>query len=373
VQIASPQDLNDEFLKTLLAFQNEGASENKLAKCYLASSRIKRIALKACFAKQISDSHMDDISQESFILFLSKYAKTVYPVTSAYSVISSIAYNLASNKRQKSSEASIDDLAYRFSDNDEDPYTATAYLLPDSAINPIEQVEASIDIQAASTEFARRMQLMSTHVHANVDQVIPTVLRLSMVLNPEPQEVVVEYTAAEEAPPVSTKWHQVKEVLKSENLRFPSGMKREPTEEGIRLNEIRKAMGMNNKLFASVLEITTSALVSYLYGTVQSVPKDVVKRSEKIYKSFSNDSHASHVDPALSLFDSRVDEIVNSWIRALELDPNDSEVNYSLATILDVSRPTVWRWRTKEMRPRLQALIQYDKVIAKLVKEKKGK
>ena len=372
MQIESPQNQNDEFLNTLLAFQIEGASENKLAKCFLASTRIKRITHQACYAKKIADSHMDDISQESFMLFLTKYAKTIQPVSSAYSVISSIAYNLASNRRQKSSETSIDDLAHRFSDDDEDAYAATAYLFPDAAVNHIEQLEAALDTHAAATEFGRRMQLMSTQVHAKADQVIPTILRLSTVLSPVTQEVVVEYQkAGVEAQPVSSEWTQVKQDLKAAKVRSPIALKREITEEGIRLNEIRKEMGMDNKRFASLLEITSSALVSYLYGTVQSVPKEVVKRAEKIYKSFSNDSHSSRNDPDISLFDGTMTEIVNTWIKALDLDPNDPEVNYSLAAILDVSRPTVWRWRTKDMRPRLNVLVEYDKIIANLIEQKK--
>ena len=370
---ASPSTNDDEFLKTLYSFQNGMACENLLAKSYLASNRIKRINHQACYTKGIGDGHVDDIVQETFMLFLNKYASKVTPITSAYSVISSIAYNLASNKRQKFSEASIDDMAERFSDNDEDSYAATAYLFPGSTVNQIEHLETTLDSENASSEFGRRMQLMSSQVHADQDQVLPTVLRLSMVMDPVAQEVVVDCHAKQDSAPVSATWSKVKKVLRSENRRSPSTVKRTPAEEGVRLNEIRKAMGLDNKIFASVLQITPSSLVSYLYGTVQTVPKDVVDRAEKIYKNFSNDSHSSVVNPSINLFSDKVSHIVDAWIIALDQTPDDPEVNYYLANILDVSRPTVWRWRTKDMRPQLKALQQYDKAIAALIRKKKAK
>ena len=372
MNIASPVVFEDEFLNTLHGYQNGKACENMLGKSYLASTRIKRINHQACYNKGIGEGHIDDISQETFMLFLGKYAQKIDPIDRAYSVISSIAYNLASNKRQKSSEASIDDMAQRFSDNDEDAYAATAYLFPDSAVNQIEQLEEAIDTMAASAEFGRRMQIMNAQEHLNQDQVLPTVLRLSMVMRPEAEELVVAcHDAGDASPPISTKWAEVKMVLKAENRRSPAGAKRETTDDGARLNEIRKEMGFDNKLFASVLEITSSALVSYLYGTVHSVPIQVMKRAERLLKNFSIESYRSAVNPKIILPDDDIAKIIDSWIQALGLDVKDPEVNNVIASMLGVSRPTVWRWRTKDMRPRLKVLQAYDKAIAAVVRVKK--
>lgn len=128
--------------------------------------------------------------------------------------------------------------------------------------------------------------------------------------------------------------------------------KRSPN--AMRLQEVRKGLGMEIKDFADALDVNEYTLLTYLYDRVKTVPKEIMDRADAL---------SVEGDGAFQLEAARFEgipmsEIVDRWMTLLKIDhPGD------LAEFLNTHAFTVRRWSLNQSRPRPGKLVSYQRKI----------
>ena len=356
---------SDAFLESILDFRKDPAkNSSRLAIAFSKSQRIKNIVHQACSSKNLSFDYQMDIRQELYLLFERKYASIVTPLENAYSVLSVSANHLATHVLEKRKEHSLQEL----SDDRPDDLLLTPSAMDDArAFDPYISVAQRIDSVRAETEFQRRIALMQGARKPQLPDPemikIPTILHLSSVFaNSSPEELVVK----------ASDFHKERSLPRAKRGALPRA--RSVTEAGSRLKDIRKHLRVVMPDFAVLLNISPSTLTSYIYGTVQTVPHEVMERAEALMQQAPS-AYFSKVDPTFRLDDSTMESIVQMWAHGLGLEcsqDNDGDsVGHELASIIGVSRPTVWRWKKKNMVPPMKTLRLYDESVFKAINLKK--
>ena len=355
----------DAFLESILHFREDPTNNAALlANAFNRSLRIKSIVHQACTSKNLSFDYQLDIRQELYLLFERKYAGIVTPLENAYSVLSVSANHLATHVLEKRKEHSLQELT---DDHPEDLLLTPTALDDAKAFDPYISVAQQIDLARAETEFQRRIALMQGARKPQLPDPekikIPTILNLSSVFaNSSPEELVVRAADFQ------------KERSGPRVKRGAQPRARSVTEAGSRLKDIRQHLRVVMPDFAVLLNISSSTLTSYIYGTVQTVPQEVMDRAEALMLQAPS-AYFSMVDPSFRLDESTMESIVQMWAKGLGLefaqDSDGDSVGHELASIIGVSRPTVWRWKKKNMVPPMKTLRLYDESVFKAINLKK--
>lgn len=125
-----------------------------------------------------------------------------------------------------------------------------------------------------------------------------------------------------------------------------------------RLREIRKQLGLSQESFAARLDIPTATLLSYEYGRTAKVPDKLLEAAEAISRLEGDVVKRNQASGERSM-----QEIIAEWAAELGVMKDDIK---TISDVLGVSKSTVHRWKTGEMRPRPRELSGYTRVIKRM-------
>lgn len=118
------------------------------------------------------------------------------------------------------------------------------------------------------------------------------------------------------------------------------------------LVNICESLGLRNQDFAFALGIGLPRLSSYIYGRTASVPIDVMEKARGML------AEEPHRTERLKRFNRPMCEILTEWEG--RLTPNGDE---HMASMLGVTKMTIYRWRNNETKPDATALARYEQWI----------
>lgn len=156
------------------------------------------------------------------------------------------------------------------------------------------------------------------------------------------------------------------QLVKAVNLKFENP-RRKPAKARVlspdqkELIHIRTELGMTQPEFADYLNINVPRLSSWEYGRTSGVPEHFMNLARDLLKM----GNKTHADGKQAFGNKSMSEILAQWAQSLGVDVND---NYELAQLLQVSEPTIRRWRDNEVKPRIAKLVYYQGVVNKVMK-----
>lgn len=118
------------------------------------------------------------------------------------------------------------------------------------------------------------------------------------------------------------------------------------------LVDIGNKLGLRNQDYAFALGIGLPRLSSYIYGRTASVPDDVMNKARALFAE-----EPLRVE-RLKRFNRPMSQIFQEWEK--RLNPKNDE---DLATMLGVTKMTIYRWRNDETKPDPTALARYEQWI----------
>lgn len=118
------------------------------------------------------------------------------------------------------------------------------------------------------------------------------------------------------------------------------------------LVKIGSDLGLRNQDYAFALGIGLPRLSSYIYGRTASVPIDVMEKARSLL------AEEPHRMARLKRFNRPMDEILKEWEG--RLNPTGDE---HMASMLGVTKMTIYRWRNNETKPDSTALARYEQWI----------
>ncbi|PMV96412.1 MULTISPECIES: hypothetical protein [unclassified Pseudomonas] len=118
------------------------------------------------------------------------------------------------------------------------------------------------------------------------------------------------------------------------------------------LVDIGNKLGLRNQDYAFALGIGLPRLSSYIYGRTASVPDDVMNKARALFAE-----EPLRVE-RLKRFNRPMSQIFKEW--ETRLNPKNDE---DLATMLGVTKMTIYRWRNDETKPDPTALARYEQWI----------
>lgn len=118
------------------------------------------------------------------------------------------------------------------------------------------------------------------------------------------------------------------------------------------LVDIGNKLGLRNQDYAFALDIGLPRLSSYIYGRTASVPDDVMNKARALFAE-----EPLRVE-RLKRFNRPMSQIFKEW--ETRLNPKNEE---DLATMLGVTKMTIYRWRNDETKPDPTALARYEQWI----------
>lgn len=120
------------------------------------------------------------------------------------------------------------------------------------------------------------------------------------------------------------------------------------------LVKIGQDLGLRNQDYAFALGIGLPRLSSYIYGRTASVPVEVMEKARGLL------AEEPHRRERLKRFDRDMSVILAEWMTRLAIDAEKDE---DMATILGVTKMTIYRWRNNETKPDATALARYEQWI----------
>ncbi len=140
-------------------------------------------------------------------------------------------------------------------------------------------------------------------------------------------------------------------------LQAPDGEKKQKSRTELsadqqELVDIGTKLGLRNQDYAFALGIGLPRLSSYIYGRTASVPDDVMKKARALFAD-----EPLRVE-RLKRFNRPMSQILKDWEQ--RLNPKNDE---DLATMLGVTKMTIYRWRNDETKPDPTALARYEQWI----------
>jgi hypothetical protein len=120
------------------------------------------------------------------------------------------------------------------------------------------------------------------------------------------------------------------------------------------LVKIGSDLGLRNQDYAFALGIGLPRLSSYIYGRTASVPMEVMEKARSLL------AEEPHRRERLLRFDRDMNVILAEWMTRLSIDDEKDE---DMATILGVTKMTIYRWRNNETKPDATALARYEQRI----------
>lgn len=354
---ASTRDVFVDAISAALHAPN--TDKTPVVKAFYASSRVNRLVANACFKYRVSHDFLDEIKQDLAILLIGKFLASVDASNDfylrdpdkIYNVLHVTACNIARRKAGKTTESSIEDMTR------DDLETATMRMHDRSSSltdilneeqNVAALVEQNLDHSKAVADFNRRFE---NQLKKNQELELESQRNHHMFINPTRQQVLVTPLEPKAAP-------------KAEPLEL-SGL-------AIELRQIMEKLDLTIPEMASLLNLTKGKFNSYIYGIVRNIPKKVIDDARTLEtEGFPQIEEISKKFDGFSM-----EQISDHWVARLRsvnsAEATDDELFKQVVNVLDVDRATFWRWRNRQMRPRLRQLQEYDLAIEKHVQRTTG-
>ncbi len=332
----------DPLERAVAAFRQSKGSLDEVAACYYASPRVRRVIAHACFSFGAPSDFREDLRQELGLLLTERFVHVIEDPEKTYNVLHRTAVNIARRKVAHSSESSLEAMMER-SDELE---PSTAPMMRDPSDTLVDVLAARLDRDSAMREFSRRAQAQEGAAMSKQN-------REDDSLFYGPRKI------ARHRPLTRAKDLAI--------VKIPNKYK--PGPDGLELTEIRTFLGYTVPKFAEVLGVSKGALGSYLYGVVQDVPPQVMAEARALRRQSSGVRHRLAVRWGGVSMESQV----ALWGKRLGIDSESATADTELATVLQVDRATVWRWRSREMRPSPERIDELDRLVTATAKAAKVK
>ena len=330
----------------IVRFQKGAGTIEDVAGAFYASARARRVIAHACYSFGASPDFRDDLRQEMGVLLTARFVHEIQDPERTYNVLHRTAVNIVRRKVSHSGEASLEALAERL--DTAEPSTSPIMRDPSAPLE--DALAARLDRERAMLEFSRRA---SANKGGSMGKRQSQTQGIDVDPYARPERIFHKREAIMKAPPAET-------------TKYSAGP------EGRELNDIRVFLAYTVPDFAQLLGVSKGALGSYLYGVVKQVPAAVMAEARALRAQSAGERH----ELARRWAGVSMKEQVARWAEQLGIEPGSPAADTDLARALEVDRATVWRWRSREMRPPPEQMQTFDRRVAKLaalVKPKKSR
>jgi DNA-binding transcriptional regulator YiaG len=324
----------DQLERAIVAFQEGPGTIEDVAAAFYASARARRVIAHACYSFGAQPDFRDDVCQEVGLLLTARFVHEIRDAERTYNVLHRTAVNIVRRKVSHSGEASLEAIVEQLGETE----ASTAPIMRDPS-EPLEDaLAARLDRERAMLEFTRRS---SKNTGGSMGKRQSQMPGLDSDPYARPEKVFHKRSAATKAPSAENKYS--------------------PGPEGRELSDIRLYLAYTVPEFAQVLGVSKGTLGSYLYGVVKQVPAAVMAEARALRAQSSGGRH----ELARRWASVSMKEQVAKWSQQLGIEPGPA-ADTDLARALEVDRATVWRWRSREMRPPPEQMDAFDRRVAKL-------
>jgi hypothetical protein len=308
-----------------------------LTKVIYTDPRVVRMFRSIAFAGHLQDQ-IDEARQRVAMLFLERFTTSMLerrePEEAYYKVIYALIYNVFRSIRKEQRVARQREHCIDDDNNDSTAGSHGLTALGEHAlIDQGESLIASerrIDMERAQKELARRLK--------------------------QAQAVGLSDAASDIRFAPGTSYGgivRVPVIKKKPRSLVPS------SKYGPELQKIRERLRLRNDEFADALGISQSTLASYLYERVQTIPDRVLSAARDL---LANSSQGQAENDALA--EETMQSIIARWIKLLNVaDVDASAQNKRIGEVLGINSITIWRWRSRDQRPRDTDLTKYNKLV----------
>lgn len=329
-----------------------------VARAFYNDRKVMRVVRGACRTNHFEEL-TDDVHQETGMRFVTQILGRVQDPQASYAVVKQTAVNICGDllrKRVARPERSLDELIEQSGENGDG--TADSLHLPglrDERLSDLAtNVAAQIDHQQACAVFMTRQSQHPAHSAIAKYEWLHFFGESSRATSPS--DALMREVEKDRTPPV----REGKRAKKNPSW-FDTTEKTGPT-LAQELIDIRDAHGLSNEKFAELLNITETMLCFYLYTAPDSAPPAVMAEARALKESMGD----AKLKEMNALFSLEMRQIIENWMRLLDINPEDVAANVKLSAALGISRTTVWRWRSNNMRPRRAELVENHQKVMKL-------
>ena len=308
--------------EVVAAFHEGRATADDVARVYYSDRDTMYIALGACNKANVSDA-VEDIHQEICIRTIAMLNKSEI-TRNIYGFIKIAARNACIDlvrRRASRKENSLEEIIDKFGDS-------THLIITDSSNIISRPDESTISRQKDMTQAVFNEKM---HKHFN---------RYEFVFGGANLVDSMKYEALANEP---------LPLVKVKPKRTPRTTPKVRSDDIKVLLELRRLKGQTNEGLAALLSIKKDTLCFYIYSDDRPVPESVMEEARKLMGELPS----STFDEAKYLEDTPIKDIVEKWMKDLDVDPADPAANDKLGKLLGVARSTVWRWRTGRLIPTL--------------------
>lgn len=324
---------------------------SKVADAFYKDTRVNRIA--AHHANKLGLSEVDEIKQETVIIFTNKWLDRLDSPENAYFLLGDIIKrvclglkrNLMSHNEGRYTALDRTQTSHQTGSNRDEHFEKIfrrddeSYANADEdCINRVEhEIAREALIREVRTRIARDIRLAPLEQQA---------IRLEKKLGLSPLVQVVS-----------------QEIMLA-HLQKPKNNRALASASDIkRLGEIRNSLGLTIQDYAKILNTTKGALTSYLYGRA-APPKDILQLAEAVLKERGNLVASASQRYA----DRSMREITLGWAARIGVT-EEPLVIARLSEVFKTAPVTIKRWLNEKTRPDLQALQAYEKRVREVAGE----
>ncbi|MBI6556757.1 hypothetical protein YA0850_30850 [Pseudomonas veronii] len=316
---------------------------NRIAYAMNQDVRVRKICRVKARKHGCDLNDLDEILQRVMEVFVLSMLPKTYDTDAVYAVVYAVANNVTREvfrDRQKmvANHSSIEEMQERGEEIGQ--------------LTLVEQVEIDhdreIDTQTATKQMAEALQRVISG-----EQIVADSGVFQMEQDPLVRLVLKQIdTTDDDDAPTSTQ----------RTLQAPDGEKKQKSRTELsadqqELVDIGTKLGLRNQDYAFALGIGLPRLSSYIYGRTASVPDEVMVKARALFAE-----EPLRVE-RLKRFNRPMSQILKDWEQ--RLNPKNDE---DLATMLGVTKMTIYRWRNDETKPDPTALARYEQWIDEYVK-----
>lgn len=317
---------------------------NRIAYAMDQDERVRKICRVKVKQNGCDLNDLDEVLQRVMEVFLLSMLPKTVDADAVYAVVYAVANNVTREvvrDRQKlvTNHSSIEDMQERGED------------IGQLILVDLEEIDhdREIDTQTATKRMAAALQRVisgeQTVADSGVFQIEQDPLVRIVLKKPE--------TDDELETPASTTQRNAQNATGEKKTRGKTELSADQQE----LVDIGSKLGLRNQDYAFALGIGLPRLSSYIYGRTASVPDEVMKKARALFAE-----EPLRVE-RLKRFNRPMSKIFEEW--ETRLNPKTDE---DLATMLGVTKMTIYRWRNDETKPDPTALARYEQWIGEYEK-----
>lgn len=311
---------------------------NRIAYAMNQDERVRKICRVKARKYGCDLNDLDEILQRVMEVFVLSMLPKTFDTDAVYAVVYAVANNVTREvfrDRQKmvANHSSIEDMQERGEE-----------IGQLTLVDPVEiDHDREIDTQTAKELMAEALQRVISGEQTVADSGV-----FQMEQDPLVRLVLknIETTDDDDTPPSTQRTLQAPDGEKKQKSRT------ELSADQQELVDIGTKLGLRNQDYAFALGIGLPRLSSYIYGRTASVPDDVMKKARALFAD-----EPLRVE-RLKRFNRPMSQILKDWEQ--RLNPKNDE---DLATMLGVTKMTIYRWRNDETKPDPTALARYEQWI----------